>query len=69
MDAKQIHRLTAFLSLSRKNFNKWADLSWQMRFSYLSGKSTEIAPCMYGDFWHNNIHYLCNESGIRPLDK
>ena len=63
---KNIRFLSAF-RLSKFKFEMWTLVVWTLRFDYLSGKRTEIFPCMYGEFYHKDEKFVCDKNGITKV--
>ncbi len=65
---KMVYPVSAlFGNFSEKQLDRWYDLMWDGRERYLNGESTDIHPCMYGDFWHQRRKYMCTKDSIIGL--
>lgn len=65
---KQYYPVNAFFgNLTERQLERWYGLMWDGRERYLKGESTEIYPCMFGDFWHQRRKYLCTGDYIIGL--
>ena len=56
-DYNELTEREAILTLSDKQFDKWADTRWDLIMAYHAKTQTKILPCMKGSHWLHGERY------------